>query len=380
MADGGTEEMHIENLKLANFKSYQDQELDFCGNVNCLVGNNGVGKTNLLDAVYYLSFCKSFFNPQDVQNIRHGEEFFAVHGRYQGIAGQEDSQISCVVKKGHGKQMKCNGKTYKTFSEHIGKIPLVMISPVDQIIIMGGSEVRRKFMDGVLSQTDKEYLNNLLQYQKALEQRNKLLKQMSDDRYLDETMLDLWDEQLVRYGEPIFERRKVFLSEFGPIFNDYYNSIATEKEAATIVYQSQLAESEESFNEALKKNHHRDLYAQYTTVGIHKDDLDLNLGEYAVKKYGSQGQQKTFVLALKLAQFQYIYNMCGQKPILLLDDIFDKLDMVRVKQLIQLVGSDRFGQVLLTDTQPGRVEQIFEEIGAVEHKIYEVEEGGCREI
>lgn len=373
--------MHIGNLKLANFKNYQELEIDFCSNVNCLVGNNGVGKTNLLDAVYYLSFCKSFFNPQDVMSIRHGEEFFAVHGRYEELAGKEPVQISCVVKKGQGKQMKHNGKVCKTFAEHIGKVPLVMVSPVDQTIILGGSEVRRKFMDGVISQTDKEYLMLLMQYQKALDQRNKLLKQMADDRYFEPAMLELWDEQLVRYGEPICRKRRAFLQEFVPLFNEYYNWIAEEKEVAVIEYQTQIGADCNDLKQLLADSHQRDLHAQYTTVGIHKDDLELNLGEYAVKRFGSQGQQKTFVLALKLAQFQYIYNVCGTKPILLLDDIFDKLDMERVKQLIQLVGSDRFGQVLITDTQPGRVESIFDEIGEVEHKIYRVGEGGvCHEI
>ena len=369
--------MYIENLKLANFKNYQDVEVDLCSNINCLVGNNGVGKTNLLDGLYYLSFCKSFFNPQDAMNIRHGEDFFAIHGRYVGMTGAEQTKISCVVKRGQSKQMKVNGKVCKTFAEHIGKVPLVMVSPNDQTIILGGSEVRRKFMDGVISQTNREYLHQLMQYQKGLDQRNKLLKQMAEDRYCDEAMLDLWDAQLAKYGKAIVNTRKIFLKEFVPLFDEYYNWITTEKDHAEIVYDSQV--SDHDYEAMMKAAHSKDLAMQYTTVGVHKDDLELQLSGYAVKRYGSQGEQKTFVLALKLAQFQYIYNICGEKPILLLDDVFDKLDMERVKQLIELVGSDRFGQVMLTDTQPGRVESIFEAMPELEHKIFEVIDGEVKD-
>lgn len=372
--------MHIENLKLVNFKNYTELDVDFCGNVNCLVGNNGVGKTNMLDAIYYLSFCKSFFNPQDVMNIRHDEKFFAVHGRYAQVEGRESMQVSCVLQSGHNKQMKCDGKTYKNLSDHIGKVPLVMISPVDQTLILGGSEVRRKFMDGVVSQTNKDYLLKLIQYQKALDQRNRLLKQMAEDRYFEESLVEMWDEQLVKYGESIARTRREFLEKFSVLFGEYYHLISQDREIAVIDYKTQLSEAADNMMALLRENRQKDLYAQYTTIGIHKDDLEFGFGEYSVKKYGSQGQQKSFALALKLAQFQYIYEVCGVKPILLLDDIFDKLDMDRIRQLIKLVGGERFGQVFVTDTQPGRVEAIFDEIPDVEHKIFKVEEGGCHEI
>lgn len=372
--------MHIENLKLVGFKNYAELDVDFCSNVNCLVGNNGVGKTNMLDAIYYLSFCKSFFNPQDAMNIRHGEQFFAIHGRYGHVQGRDSMQVSCVLQQGKNKQMKCDGKAYKNFAEHIGKLPLVMISPVDQIIILGGSEVRRKFMDGVISQTNRDYLFQLMQYQKALDQRNKLLKQMAEDRYFEEQLLEIWDEQLVRYGERICQERRSFLERFKGLFGEYYQLISQDKEQAEIVYKTQLNDAADNMGALLMENRQKDRYSEYTNVGIHKDDLEFGFGEYAVKKYGSQGQQKSFVLALKLAQFQYIYEVCGEKPILLLDDIFDKLDLDRIRQLVKLVGSDRFGQVLLTDTQPGRVESIFEDIPDVEHKIFKVEEGACHEI
>lgn len=271
--------------------------------------------------------------------------------------------------------MKWDKKTYKSFAEHIGRIPLVIVSPTDQQLIMGGSDVRRKFVDGVLSQTDKNYLQHLLQYAKALEQRNRMLKQFYEDRYWDEQSIALWDEQLVRHGEFIYESRRDFLSRFRPLFEYYYTWISDSKESARIVYDTQESVPN-TLAQLMLDARQNDKYAQYTTVGPHKDDLELIVADMAVKKFGSQGQQKTFSLALKLAQFEYIYNACGVKPILLLDDIFDKLDMIRVKQLVQLVGSERFGQVFLTDTQPGRVQHIFEEIPQVDHRIFQVQEGG----
>ncbi len=362
--------MYLTNFKLTNFKTYAELDVDFCSNINCLVGNNGVGKTNLLDAVYYLSFCKSFFNYIDSQNIRQGEDFFAIHGNYR--FEQDQVTVSCIQKKGQPKQVRWNKKSYKTFGEHIGRIPLVIISPVDQNIIMGGSELRRKFVDGVISQTDKGYLDHLLQYQKALDQRNRLLKQFYEDRQWDEPSIAIWDEQLVRHGQVLYQGRKEFLDDFRPLFADYYSWITNSQEAAVLGYVSR---SEIPLEQQLQEARQNDKYALYTTVGPHKDDLELAIGDFNIKKFGSQGQQKTFVLALKLAQFEYIYRRCGQKPILLLDDIFDKLDMLRVTQLIHLVGSDRFGQVFLTDTQPGRVENIFAQIPQVEHALFTVTPG-----
>lgn len=362
--------MYLTNFKLTNFKTYAELDVDFCSNINCLVGNNGVGKTNLLDAVYYLSFCKSFFNSIDSQNIRQGEDFFAIHGSYR--FEQDQVTVSCIQKKGQPKQVRWNKKSYKTFGEHIGRIPLVIISPVDQNIIMGGSELRRKFVDGVISQTDKGYLDHLLQYQKALDQRNRLLKQFYEDRQWDEPSIAIWDEQLVRHGQVLYQGRKEFLDDFRPLFADYYSWITNSQEAAVLDYVSR---SEIPLEQQLQEARQNDKYALYTTVGPHKDDLELAIGDFNIKKFGSQGQQKTFVLALKLAQFEYIYRRCGQKPILLLDDIFDKLDMLRVTQLIHLVGSDRFGQVFLTDTQPGRVENIFAQIPQVEHALFTVTPG-----
>lgn len=369
--------MFLKQIKLSNFKNYSDADVTFCHNVNCLVGNNGVGKTNLLDAIYYLSFSKSYFNSIDSQNIRQGEEFFAIHGNYI-MDNEEENMVSCIVKQGKGKQMKFNRKAYQTFAEHIGRIPLVIVSPTDQSLITGGSEVRRKFLDGVISQTNKSYLQDLLQYTKVVEQRNQLLKRFYEDRYYDEESIAIWDDQMLRFGEKIHQQRKLFLEEFIPLFENYYNWISASSEPSEIRYQSQLEDSENTFEQLLKINRRKDAQVQYSTVGVHKDDLELSISRMPVKKFGSQGQQKTFALALRLAQFEYIFLKCGTKPILLLDDIFDKLDMVRVKQLMQLVGSDRFGQVFVTDTQPGRVEAIFEETPNIEHLIFHVEEGICK--
>ena len=363
--------MTLDRLILTNFKNYTEADIALCGNVNCFVGNNGTGKTNLLDAVYYLSFCKSYFNPVDQQNIRIGEDFFAIHGHYG------DTLYSCVLRRGQAKQMRCNKKAYKTLMEHIGKVPLVMVSPADQSLITGGSEGRRKFVDGVISQTDITYLDHLIQYNKALDQRNRLLKQMWEDRLWEESMVSIWDEQLIRHGEYLYQQRALFTEAFRPLFEEYYHAIAGNDEPGAFAYQR----DERPLDEQLTASRQADKYSQYTTCGVHKDDFLFTLtDEMSVKRYGSQGQQKSFALALKLAQFQYMNDRLGQKPILLLDDIFDKLDMLRVKQLIALVGSDRFGQVLLTDTQPGRVQAIFDELPQLEHRLFSVEKGVVHEL
>lgn len=377
--------MFIQRLQIANFKNYDSLDITFSNNVNCLVGNNGVGKTNLLDALYYLSFCKSYFNAIDSQNIRSGKDFFALHGHYalQDDKPDELVAVSCTLQKGQSKKMKYNKKSCTTFAEHIGRLPLVIVTPSDQNLILGGSEVRRKFVDGIISQVDRNYLQLLLNYQKALEQRNRLLKQFYENRFFEEDTIALWDEQLVRYGEPIVAARRVFLQDFTPRFEQYYRLIhpqAGEGENPVIVYDCQLGDDKASFSEQLKEGQRRDAQMQYTTVGPHKDDLDFFVGDFSVKRFASQGQQKTFLLALKLAQFDYINEKLGTKPILLLDDVFDKLDMVRVSQLVLLVGSERFGQVFITDTQQGRVETIFRQAPDMPHKIFQVERGMMIEV
>lgn len=375
--------MYIERLQLANFKNYADLDVTFSNNVNCLVGNNGVGKTNLLDALYYLSFCKSYFNPVDSQNIRTGADFFAIHGHYNmsDDGGEERGSVSCTLQRGQSKKMKFNKKSCATFAEHIGRIPLVIVTPSDSVLIMGGGEVRRKFVDGIISQVDHNYLQMIIAYQKALDQRNRLLKQFYENRYFETETLSVWDEQLVRYGVPIVESRRRFLDEFRPLFEKYYTLIhpdAQSSEPPAIGYSSQLAEEGSDLKTMISEAHKRDAMLQYTSVGPHKDDFRLTIGDFEVKKFGSQGQQKTFLLALKLAQFEYIRSHRGTNPILLLDDVFDKLDMLRVSQLVLLVGSDRFGQVFITDTQQGRVESIFSKAPDMPHRIFRVENGELR--
>ena len=373
--------MILTHLQVNNFKSYESWEGDLCSNVNCFVGNNGVGKTNLLDAVYYLSFCKSYFNPMDQQNIRYGQDFFAIHGKYLSDVGEDPVAVSCVLKKGQPKQMKWDKKAYKTLAEHIGRIPLVIVSPQDQTLILGGSDVRRKFIDGIISQMDKGYLQTLLQYQKAVDQRNQLLKQFAEAAEWDEASIAIWDEQLARYGEVLYAARRQFVKDYTPIFQEYFNWISDGHEQVQLIYQSQQTTDADghptiTLQQLIADAHQADKYSQYTTVGPHKDDFLLQIertdGEtLPIRRFGSQGQQKTYLLAMKLAQFDYLYHQCGSKPILLLDDIFDKLDMQRVSQLLKLVAGDRFGQVFLTDTQPGRVNQLLADIPQP-HQIFEI--------
>ena len=366
--------MYLQNLSLINYKNYQDIELSFCEKINCFVGNNGKGKTNLLDAIHYLSFCKSYFNPTDSQNIKHGCDFFVIQGTMK--RGESLDVIYCGLKRNERKQFKLNKKEYGRLAEHIGKYPLVMISPADSSLINEGSEERRKYIDSVISQFDKLYLDNLINYNKVLLQRNTLLKYFAENRSFDYESLEVWDSQLLQLGQKIYNTRLEFLNNFLPIFREFFNFISGGKEIVNIEYQSQLNEDNYQllFNEALQ----RDRIVQYTTVGIHKDDLNFKIESYPLKKLGSQGQQKSFIIALKLAQFDYTKNIKGYKPILLFDDIFDKLDNLRVKQLMKLVSDNSFGQVFITDAHPERIEQVFNNI-KTELKIFEISNGSGTE-
>lgn len=370
--------MHLSRLTLVNFKNYVSIDVDFDSHMNCFIGNNGVGKTNILDAIYYLSFCKSCFNLSDSQNILHGNDYFAIHGKYTPNPDEEKEYlVSCVYKSVGGKNILFNKKKYQRYAEHIGKIPLVIISPYDQELIYDGSEIRRKFLDGIISQIDKSYLETLINYQKVLEQRNRLLKDFAENRYFDEVSLGIWDEQLVRFGVPIHEKRKVFLSDFSSLFEEFYNQISSSNESVSIAYESQLNDA--YFAEQLSLSRMKDLHIQHTSIGTHKDDLVFKINDYPIKRIGSQGQQKSFSLALKLANFEYLKQHTGVKPLLLLDDIFDKLDAERVQKLISLVCSDRFGQVFLTDTQHDRVQRLFEQTN-ISHKIFNVKENQLMQL
>jgi DNA replication and repair protein RecF len=367
--------MFLKKLTLSNFKNYQEAEFYFSSKVNCFIGNNGAGKTNILDAIYYLSFCKSYFNPIDSQNIRHDDPYFAIHGMFNKNNSGGDT-ISCIQKRNHKKVFKINDKEYERLSDHIGLYPLVMISPYDRDLINEGSETRRKFIDSVISQFDKLYLDDLIHYNKALLQRNILLKRFAEHHYFDPSSLEIWDEQLIHLGQKIHQARNSFLTEFKPLFQYYFNYISNGKENVEIVYDSQFTNN--SFKQLLNDSLEKDRFTKYTNIGIHKDDLNLKIEHYPLKKFGSQGQQKSYVIAMKLAQFDYTKNIKGFKPLLLLDDIFDKLDDLRVKQIIHLVSDNSFGQTFITDTQKGRIEDIFNQV-KIDHKIFEITDGQSAE-
>jgi len=363
--------MFLQKLHLVNFKNYTENELVFSDKINCFVGNNGAGKTNVLDAIHYLSFCKSYFNPVDSQSILHDADFFAIHGKYNN-SESTDNLYSCIQKRNSKKVFKENKKDYDRLADHIGKIPLVMISPYDRDLINDGSEARRKYIDSVISQFDRVYLGDLINYNKTLLQRNTLLKQFAEQHYFDGASLEIWNEKLAGLGAVLYAKRNDFLADFNPLFNDFYRFLSGGKESVEIVYDSQMHEHQ--LIALLKDNLDKDRIVRYTTCGIHKDDLSFTIDGYPVKKYGSQGQQKSFVIAIKLAQFEYTRRIKKFKPILLFDDIFDKLDDSRVQSIISLVSENNFGQIFITDTQKQRIEKIFKEVN-IDHKIFAVDNG-----
>jgi len=367
--------MHLKKLSVLNFKNYPETELQFSNRINCLTGNNGEGKTNILDAIHYLSFCKSFFNPIDSQNILHESPFFLIQGVFEGPDQEDD--IYCGLKRNQKKQFKRNKKEYSRLADHIGLYPLVMISPADSELITEGSESRRKFIDSVIAQFDRDYLENLISYNKVLSQRNALLKQFSDSRQFDRTSLEIWDMQLIEYGKRVHLKRQDFINSFITIFQKYYELISGGREEVGMGYTSHLNDT--SFADALEKALNRDRAMEYTTVGIHKDDLEFTINGYPLKKYASQGQQKSFLIALKLAQFDFIKNIKKVTPILLLDDIYDKLDDRRVKQLMELVSSDNFGQLFITDTHPTRLANLFLTTNA-DFKVFQITNGNALEV
>jgi DNA replication and repair protein RecF len=362
--------MHLKSLSIFNYKNIEQVEISFSPKLNCFLGDNGAGKTNLLDAIYYLTFCRSFFNPIDSQNIRHGNDFFMINGKFS--RNSDDEQVSCGYKNGLQKQFKRNHKPYKRLSDHIGLFPLVMISPSDSFLISGGSDERRKFMDGVISQYDHQFLETLIRYNRALLQRNNLLKRFSESGRFDSDTLSIYDEQLIEYGAVIYQKRKKFIESLIPVFQEFYECVSGGKENVTLEYSScfDLGDFREQLNASIKK----DRASQFTNVGIHKDDLNLLLEGFPIKKLGSQGQNKTYLVALKFAQFEFLKNASEIKPILLLDDIFDKLDSNRVSKIIGLVSEERFGQIFVTDTNREHLEKIVKEI-ETENKIFMIVDG-----
>ncbi|MEX0982334.1 MAG: DNA replication/repair protein RecF [Bacteroidales bacterium] len=364
--------MHLSALSVIHFKNYEQADIELSPRINCFVGENGVGKTNLLDAIHYLALCKSNLNPVDTQNIRHDADFSVIQGVFHRMDKEE--AIYCAIRRNKKKQFRRNKKDYRRLAEHIGLIPLVMISPADYILIQGGSEERRRLMNGVIGQYDRAYLENVISYNRILTQRNRLLKENNHNANFRD-VIEVFDSQLIQYGIPVFEARKEFTDKLNPIFQQYYKHVSGNKEVVTLNYQSQLLEEE--FEKALKSSRQKDQIVQYTTMGIHKDDINMELGGHPLKKIGSQGQQKTYLVALKLAEFEFMKETMGNTPILLLDDVFDKFDAFRVKQIIKLVADNHFGQIFITDTNETRMETILKEIPA-EHRVFQIKNNEIR--
>lgn len=349
--------MFVHKLILQNFKNHSIKKFEFSSQINCFVGNNGVGKTNILDSLHYLSVGKSFLSNSDSNHIKRDEDFFSIEGNI--IHEEKEDIIKIIYQRENRKIIKKNDKNYSKIAEHVGYLPSVMISPYDQNLISDGSESRRKFIDTLISQINSEYLFNLIQYQKTLQQRNALLKSFQKNRYFDADNLEIYNQPLIDFGKKIHEKRKMFSQDILPIVQHFYSVISNDKENISIHYQSDL---ETSFEELLQKNLEKDKILTYTSKGIHKDDLIFEMNEQGIKKIGSQGQQKTFLISLKLAQMNIIKKQTGKPPILLLDDIFDKLDDLRVAQLIELVNQENFGQIFITDTHKDRTKEVIRNI------------------
>ena len=362
--------MILKEIEILNYKNIREGRLNFSPKLNCLVGLNGQGKTNVLDAIYLLSFTKSAFNVIDSQNITHGEDMSVVQGLYQAPEHlrleNEDLTITCGMKRGQKKQFRRGKKDYKRLIDHIGLIPLVMVSPEDGMLIAEGSDERRRFMDQVIAQQDKKYLEDLQQYNALVKQRNALLKQYESAEINEsiETLFEVIEAQMVPLAEYIHAQRKAFVTAFVPTFQAIYNEISGGNESVGLQYVSQLNDRE--LGEALKRTRARDLILGWTSQGVHKDEIEMTLGEYPLKRVGSQGQQKTYLLAMKLATAAR-EGQEEDKPILLLDDIFDKLDSERVERIVRLVLSERFGQIFITDTDRQHLTGLVGEDGKIFH-------------
>ena len=366
--------MILKQLSIINYKNLEQVELELSPKINCFVGNNGMGKTNLLDAVYFLSFCKSYTNPVDSQVINHDADVCMLQGKYV-FEDQSEEEIYCGLRRRQKKQFKRNKKEYERLSDHIGFIPLVMISPADNELITGSSEERRRFMDIAISQFDKEYLYALQRYNKALQQRNVLLK--NDEEFIDMTLLELWEDQMVDDGKFIHRKRAAFIEEFTPIFNHFYNIISRSNEQVSFDYVSQLNDGD--FRELLRIARRRDMAIGHTTTGVHRDELEMLLNDFPIKKVGSQGQNKTYFVSLKLAQFHFLLQTGNTTPILLLDDIFDRLDANRVEEIVKLLSDDEFGQIFISDTNRESFDKILQQ-SHNEYHIYSVTNGEVERI
>lgn len=368
-----TNTMQLDKLSIINYKNIQAATLDLSPKLNCFIGHNGEGKTNLLDAVYYLSFCKSAFNPKDSEVMRHEADYFVLEGDYSTDTGEHE-QVYCGMKRGTKKHFKRNKKEYRRLSQHIGLVPLIFVSPADATLIEGGSEERRKLMDVVISQYDTPYIESLSRYNKALQQRNSLLKQEEEP---DSTLLELLEMQMAEHGEVVYRKRAAFVEELMPVFQRIYQTICSDREQVSLEYVSHCQRG--SLLDVIQRDRAKDRIMGYSLHGTHKDDLVMKLGGYPMKREGSQGQNKTYVLALKLAQFDFLRRTAGNNtPLLLLDDIFDKLDSSRVEQIVRLVSGDDFGQIFITDTNRDHLDKILQGSG-FSYKLFSVEGGEINE-
>lgn len=363
--------MILNSISILNYKNISEANLSFSEKVNCFTGKNGMGKTNLLDAIYYLSFSKSFVNQPDGMVMCHGSDFMMLKGNY--LRKNDVEEVSCGLHRGKRKVLKRNGKEYKRLSQHIGLLPVVMVSPMDWDLIRGGSEERRRLMDLIISQSDKTYLEQLIRYNKALENRNSLLKQ----GVRDDLMFESVETPMILAAQAINTKRKEWIQKFSPIFMDYYHKISGGIELVELTYESQL--NKESLAQIFMNNRMKDSVVGYTTGGVHRDDVELTLNGYSMRKSGSQGQCKTYTIALRLAQYEFLKQYSGISPLLLLDDIFDKLDASRVENIIAIVSMDKFGQIFITDTDRTYLDEIIKRVGGNSFKIFSVSDGECVE-
>lgn len=363
--------MYLKSLDLIQFKNHEKLHFDFNNQLNCFVGLNGSGKTNILDAIHYLSLTKSAFQSSDSLNVQHEQVFFAIKGEFE--LSEKKVEVRCTFELGKKKLIYQNGKALDKTAEHVGLIPLVLIAPDDTELIKGGSEGRRKFFDGLISQLDRGYLDKLIRYHHFLKQRNALLKQFAETGRRDLTLLEGYDRELIGLSKVLALRRSELLQELAPLLQRDYAEISQGQEKVTITYETEgLREDFESYFFSLRK---KDLITKNSNAGIHKDDFNFQIGDHPIRKIGSQGQQKSFIIALKLGQFQIFEQARGEKPILLLDDIFDKLDDLRIEQLMQLISKQTFGQIFLTDARPERSKKILGDLDA-EVKFFELREAG----
>lgn len=361
--------MYLKKLVLINFKNIAQAEITLSERLNCFVGDNGAGKTNVLDAVYYLSMSKSALSMTDGQSVRHGEDFFVVEGTYAGDSGLSDT-VNCSFLRRSGKVLKLNGKEYDRMADHVGRFPVVMVSPQDSVLITDAAEERRRYLNAFLSQLDRDYLASLMRYNAVLAERNRFLKSSSDEQ-----MLQIYDMQLADHAARIYERRRDIIERMRPLVAEFYRQLSGDREQVEIEYRSEIASA--SMGELLLASRERDIVNGFTTSGVHRDDMSLRIGGYPLRKYGSQGQQKSFLMSLKLAQYRILAEVCGERPLLLLDDLFDKLDTSRVENLLTLVAGDDFGQIFITDCNRSRLETILSRAGE-KYALFMVEGGDIR--